>query len=133
MQQRGYKKALSEETLSRNVKETSYAVRGAIPLRGAEIQRAMAAGEKFPFDATYECNIGNPQAVGQSPMTFNREVIAGMMHPELLKTNAISDSAKARVKEVLADLPSPMGAYAGDSRGHARYRKLVAEFITKRD
>jgi hypothetical protein len=32
-----YLKALREETLSNNVKECQYAVRGAIPMRGEEI------------------------------------------------------------------------------------------------
>lgn len=35
-------------------------------------------------------NIGNPQSVGQGTLTFNRQVIAGMMYKDLLKTKVIS-------------------------------------------
>jgi hypothetical protein len=59
-----YEKVLREDTLHSTVIDCQYAVRGAIPLRGAEINKALAAGEKFPFTKTTPCNIGNPQSVG---------------------------------------------------------------------
>jgi alanine transaminase len=65
---------LQYETLSEAVKKAEYAVRGKIPLRGEEIQTAINKGEKFPFSKTTSLNIGNPQAVGQGHITFNREV-----------------------------------------------------------
>ena len=40
-----YHKALRQETLSANVKECQYAVRGAIPQRGEEIKKLLAAGQ----------------------------------------------------------------------------------------
>ena len=85
-----------ETTLSTNVKECQYAVRGAIPLRGAEIQAQLREGhgDLFNFKATTPMNIGNPQAVGQGFITFNREVISSTMYPPLLETNAISEDAK---------------------------------------
>jgi hypothetical protein len=39
-----YHKALTQETLSPNVKECQYAVRGAIPQRGEEIKKLLVAG-----------------------------------------------------------------------------------------
>ena len=57
---RQYRKVLREDTLHANVKDCQYAVRGAIPLRGEEITKQIAAGEKFPFKKTTPCNIGNP-------------------------------------------------------------------------
>jgi alanine transaminase len=56
-----YHKVLTKETLSPNVKECQYAVRGAIPLRGEEIKKMLAAGSNdFDFKKTLPCNIGNP-------------------------------------------------------------------------
>jgi hypothetical protein len=40
---------LREETLSAEVKECQYAVRGAIPLRGEEINTILQSGEKHSF------------------------------------------------------------------------------------
>lgn len=68
-----YLKALRQETLSPNVKECQYAVRGAIPMRGEQIKKEIAKGSTaYKFDKMTPCNIGNPQAVGQGNITFNR-------------------------------------------------------------
>lgn len=58
-----YHKALREETLSSNVKECEYAVRGAIPIRGEAIKKELESnpeGHGYPFDKITPCNIGNP-------------------------------------------------------------------------
>lgn len=91
-QSRGYLKVLRPDTLSANVKECQYAVRGAIPMRGEEIraQLRQGHGDLYPFSKTTPMNIGNPQAVGQGFISFNREVISAMMYPPLAETNAIS-------------------------------------------
>ena len=34
----------------------------------------IASGKKYPFEKTISLNIGNPQAVGQGFISFNREV-----------------------------------------------------------
>ena len=57
---RGYTKALSKDTLSSNVLEAQYAVRGAIPQRGEAINVEIKQGKTFPFPQTTPCNIGNP-------------------------------------------------------------------------
>jgi len=48
------------------------------------------------------CNIGNPQAVGQGHMTYNREVLSALVHPGLLKTDALSADAKDRAGYILS-------------------------------
>jgi hypothetical protein len=59
---RYYQKALRIESLSSNVKECQYAVRGAIPIRGEEIRLELLTGKanKYNFTKTVPCNIGNP-------------------------------------------------------------------------
>ena len=47
---RGYKKVLTQPQISENVKNSEYAVRGKIPLRGEEIQKEINSGStKYPF------------------------------------------------------------------------------------
>ena len=65
---------MTREMLPEHVKNTQYAVRGAVVARSAELQARMDAGEKLPFDKLIPCNIGNPQAVGQKAITFPRQV-----------------------------------------------------------
>jgi alanine transaminase len=93
----------------------------------------MAAGKKFPFKKMTPCNIGNPQAVGQGHMTFNREVLSGALNPDLLKTGALSKDAEERVRLFLSQAGSPMGAYTSNSKGYEFVREAVCKFIEKRD
>lgn len=59
---RTYQKTLRLDTLSNNVKECQYAVRGAIPIRGEEINLELTTGKaaNYNFTKTTPCNIGNP-------------------------------------------------------------------------
>ena len=132
---RTYKRVLDD--VPTKVKEAQYAVRGAIPLRGEEIKNKIRKGGTtgFDFAETTQLNIGNPQAVGQGIITFNREVLAAMMLPDLRKPEctAISDDAKKRADEMQQKCVSPPGAYTGNSKGWTYIRQCVSDFINKRD
>jgi glutamate--glyoxylate aminotransferase len=54
------------ELLNSNMLKTQYAVRGELYLRAEELRRQ---GKEIIFT-----NVGNPQALGQIPLTFNRQV-----------------------------------------------------------
>jgi hypothetical protein len=54
-------------------------------------------------------NIGNPQAVGQGHISFNREVLSGLINPSLLTTTALSHDAKERALKYKKLLDTPMG------------------------
>ncbi len=51
-----------------------YAVRGALVLRAMQHEESLKRGEKRPFSKIYYCNIGNPQQLGQKPVSFFRQV-----------------------------------------------------------
>ena len=64
----------------------------------------------FGFKKTTSLNIGNPQAVGQGNLSFNREVLALMLHPELKNDiTVISEDAKKRARRYWKMLDSPVG------------------------
>jgi alanine transaminase len=90
-------------------------------------------GSEFGFKSTTSLNIGNPQAVGQGHISFNREVISACLNPALLKTDALSNDAKVRAQKYMSLLETPMGAYTSNSKGFGYAREKVAEFISKRD
>ena len=72
------------DTINQNVKDMQYAVRGAIVAKAGEIEADLAANPgKYPFDKIVMCSIGNPQSLGQKPITFYRQVLALCDYPEV--------------------------------------------------
>jgi aspartate/methionine/tyrosine aminotransferase len=117
--------------LSLTVLETQYAVRGPIVARAAELERA---GRRILYG-----NIGNPQALGQKPLSYIRQTLALCEYPALL------DSAMAKgpgspfppdvveaARRVLEGTVHGLGAYS-ESKGVKVIREAVARFIAERD
>ena len=126
--------ALSIDKINPHVRMAEYAVRGRLLARAEEIEAQLRAGEPFPFTRTVKCNIGNPQALGQRPITFARQTLSLIVNPELLDISGqlgypsdVIDRARLFIEAV----PS-VGAYS-DSQGIQLVRQHVAEFITARD
>ena len=129
--------ALSIETINPAVVAAQYAVRGELILRATQLkQQLLKDPAAFPFDKLVECNIGNPQALKQQPLTFNRQVLAIMVMPSLLDrpeiTATFAPDALARAREYLAAIPAGVGAYS-ESQGFGIVRQQVADFIAARD
>ena len=74
---------LTGDSISSHVKKAEYAVRGDIVVRAGEIDKELKAGKKYPFTDLVMCNIGNPQALGQKPVTFYRQVLAICDYPQV--------------------------------------------------
>ena len=62
--------------LGKAVIETQYAVRGAIVAKANELEKQ---GKEIIY-----CNIGNPQSLGQKPMTYVRQLLALCEYPALM-------------------------------------------------
>lgn len=74
---------LTIDTISPHVKKAEYAVRGDIVVRAGQISKELKSGKKFPFEDVVMCNIGNPQSLGQKPITFYRQVLAICDYPQV--------------------------------------------------
>jgi alanine transaminase len=114
-----------------NVIEMEYAVRGPIPQRAAALKKAGRT--------VIPCNIGNPQALGQAPVSFYREVMSLLEAPQRLaaeraRTDAGAPSAYVldRAERMLAGFETGLGAYS-ESAGPRCVREAVARFIDRRD
>lgn len=112
--------------LCKAVKETQYAVRGPIVIRAAELERTGR-------DIIY-CNIGNPQSLGQQPLTWIRQVLALIEYPELLTRakTLFPDDVIDTALLILQKSQHGLGAYS-ESKGLRFIREAVAHFIEKRD
>ncbi|MGA2669531.1 MAG: aminotransferase class I/II-fold pyridoxal phosphate-dependent enzyme, partial [Ignavibacteria bacterium] len=108
--------------------KAEYAVRGPIVDKAQELENQ---GKKIIY-----CNIGNPQALKQKPLTYLRQTLSLLEYPELLNNKEILKSYPRditdRAKKILHDLPSGTGAYT-QSAGIPFVRQAIAEFITRRD
>jgi aspartate/methionine/tyrosine aminotransferase len=119
---------LTRADLNRDLLRAEYAVRGAITLRAQELE---AQGRRIIY-----CNIGNPQAFVQKPLTYLRQILALVEYPALLDDPVLAGRFPADVvkkaRHILATHPHGTGAYT-QSSGIPFIRQAVAEFITRRD
>lgn len=125
---------MREGTIADRLKTYEYAVRGKIAIRAMEIEREMEKGIKQKFDKIVHLNIGNPQDLGQKPISFNREVLACCLHDDPVRNrDFFTKEAVDRADYYLSHLGNrAIGAYT-DSPGIRVIMREVKDFIEKRD
>ena len=78
---------VNAKTINQNVISAEYAVRGPIVIRAGELEEQLEKDpSSVPFDDIVLCNIGNPQSLGQKPITFFRQIMAICDYPDLLES-----------------------------------------------
>ncbi|CAM6087577.1 unnamed protein product [Calypogeia fissa] len=133
-----YVPPITIENVNPKVLNAEYAVRGEIVARSAVLQQELSSKKSsLPFDEIIYLNIGNPQALGQQPITFFREVLALCDHPPLLDRSGTRDlfsgDAIARARRVVDSIPGrATGAYS-HSQGLKSCRDEIASGIAARD
>ncbi len=116
------------QNLNPNLLKAEYAVRGPIVIRAQQLEEQ---GRKIIY-----CNIGNPQALKQKPLSYIRQMLSLLEYPDLLnQPDALRHYPKdivERARMILEKHPPGTGAYS-QSAGIPFIRKAVADFIAKRD
>jgi len=115
------------EDIGRAVRECEYAVRGPIVARAQELERQ---GRRIVY-----CNIGNPQSLGQRPLTWVRQVLAVVEYPELLgkvPAGTFPEDVVETARAIARESKHGLGAYT-ESKGYRFVREAVARFIAERD
>ena len=120
----------SDNSVNPAVLAAEYAVRGPIVQKAQQLERDLASGAKLPFDKVVYCNIGNPHALGQKPVTFFRQVLAALDCQGL--DGAFPSDVVARAQEYKGSIRGGTGAYS-ESKGVYVLREHVAKGITARD
>ncbi|KAI9349973.1 pyridoxal phosphate-dependent transferase [Pilaira anomala] len=121
------------------IKQVEYAVRGKLAIRAEEIRTDLETGKgSYGFNKVVSCNIGNPQQLNQTPITFFRQVASLCDNPDLLKkenreivSQLYPSDALERAQTLLHSIGS-VGAYS-HSQGVPHIRNTVAKFIEERD
>ncbi|RYO90042.1 hypothetical protein DL766_007318 [Monosporascus sp. MC13-8B] len=130
---------LTLDNINPHVVEAKYAVRGELAIK-AEVYRAkLRKGDKdLPFQEVISANIGNPQELGQEPITFFRQVLSILENPKLLEHEDVllnslgyKTDVIARAKWLLSHVGS-VGAYSA-SAGVPAIKESVAKFLEERD
>jgi aspartate/methionine/tyrosine aminotransferase len=118
--------AIQLKDIGKAVIETQYAVRGPIVARAQELERQ---GREIIY-----CNIGNPQALEQKPLTYLRQVLALCQYPDLITRGAdlFPPDVLETAGRVLKGTRFGLGAYS-ESKGVRFIRDAVASFIHERD
>lgn len=125
-------------TINPKVVQCQYAVRGEIVSQAERLQEQLKQNPgSLPFDEILFCNIGNPQSLGQQPITFFREVLALCDHPSILdqpETQGLfSTDSIERAWQILDQIPGrATGAYS-HSQGIKGLRETIAAGIEARD
>lgn len=124
-------RSLRVDTLPQPVLDSEYAVRGEIVIKSYELQKRLDAGEKLPFSKLVPCNIGNPQTVGQNPLTFHRQMLSLIANPLEIESSKYPEDVKQRAREYTKAFPK-FGAYS-HSKGIDHMRQQIAKYIDQRD
>lgn len=126
---------LTIENLNSRIKHVEYAVRGPIPSRALEIESELLSNPRsHPFDQLIYVNIGDPQNLGQLPLTFPRQLLALCAYPPLISqdnSDSFPDDVKQRARYILKNIGS-FGGYS-HSLGFPFVRKNIMKFLDKRD
>eukprot|EP00755_Sulcionema_specki_P003003 Sspe_Gene.27160::Locus_11578_Transcript_1_1_Confidence_1.000_Length_1748::g.27160::m.27160/K00814/GPT, ALT; alanine transaminase len=129
---------LTLEGVNQALVRAEYAVRGEIVTLSHKIEKELKENpSKYPFKEVIACNIGNPQALLQKPVTYNRQVMCLVDNPWLINTGAAKEfkpDIVKRAQDILDGIghANMTGAYT-HSQGYDFVRQHVAEFISKRD
>lgn len=134
-----YQPALHKDRLNANVLDAEYAVRGKLVIMANEFEKQLKQpSHGLPFDAVTYCNIGNPQSVGQPPLSFPRQVMALVTNSDLLREKNLPLTRQMyptdvieRATKLLASAGS-IGAYS-HSKGVEECRNSVVNYIEERD
>ncbi|XP_026734187.1 alanine aminotransferase 1-like isoform X3 [Trichoplusia ni] len=126
-------RSLTEKNINQNIVLMQYAVRGPLVIRTGVIETELQQGAQKPFKRVIRANIGDAHAMGQTPITYIRQVIAMVAHPELIESSNLPKDAKDQARQILCGMSGhSAGAYTM-SCGVELIRKNVAAYIEKRD
>ncbi|XP_065186389.1 alanine aminotransferase 2-like [Sycon ciliatum] len=130
---RSYTPPLSVSSMNRNMLGVQYEVRGVVPQQARRIQAELQNGStEYPFKDIIFANIGDMHAMGQTPITFARQVLSLCMFPDQ-PDGTFPPDVHERAKNILdACSGRSIGSYT-DSAGLALVRQDVCNYLEKRD
>lgn len=134
-------KRLTEDTMSQNVRNMEYAVRGEVVIAADALQQELSTNPKsHSYSKVLYTNVGNPHQVGQESLQWPRQVMAlcnlppsmGIDHPDM--ANIFPSDVLERAREIVhVSLQNQGTGSYSHSQGHLAFRQDIAKFIEQRD
>ncbi|XP_047050155.1 alanine aminotransferase 2-like [Lolium rigidum] len=130
--------SITAETINPRVKTFNYEPCGEIATLAERLQEELKKNPgSRPFEEIIYCNLGNPQALGQRPITFFREVLSLCDNPTLLERDEtrllFSACAIKRARKIIEAMPGRDSGPYTPSQGIKSLRESVADGIAGRD
>eukprot|EP00811_Abedinium_folium_P030642 NODE_4921_length_1830_cov_15.742807.p1 GENE.NODE_4921_length_1830_cov_15.742807~~NODE_4921_length_1830_cov_15.742807.p1 ORF type:complete len:531 (-),score=164.10 NODE_4921_length_1830_cov_15.742807:236-1771(-) len=128
------RRKLAVDNLNPKVVAAEYAVRGKVVVTALELGKKLDLPDRggLPFKRLITCSIGNPQALGQKPITFTRQVLSLVNNYSPTAAARLPPDVVKRAEWVRSACPPGIGAYS-ESKGVPAFRQAVANFIESRD
>ncbi|KAG8198294.1 hypothetical protein JTE90_021548 [Oedothorax gibbosus] len=124
---------LTQETINQNLRNMEFPWPSLVVSRGNEIENDIKLGKKYSFKQVIHAHAGDPQGMGQKPMTFFQKTVSLCIEPSLLQSDNYPSDVKQRAMTILQNCRGQsIGSYS-DSSGMEVVRKQVAKFIQQRD
>ncbi|CAM0951484.1 unnamed protein product [Alopecurus aequalis] len=130
--------SITAETINPRVKAFNYEPCGEIARHAERLQEELNKNPgSRPFQEIIYCNLGNPQALGQRPISFFREVLSLCDNPTLLKRDEarmlFSPCAINRARKIVDAMPGRDSGPYTPCQGIKILRESVADGIAGRD
>ncbi|GIY94848.1 alanine aminotransferase 2 [Caerostris extrusa] len=125
---------LTAETINQNLRHMEFPWPSLVVSRGNEIEKEIRMGKKFPFDEVIHAHAGDPQGMGQKPVTFFfQQIVSLCINPNLLQSNFFPSDVKQRAVTILENCRGNTIGACSDCAGMKLVRQQVARFIQQRD
>ncbi|KAF5744967.1 hypothetical protein HS088_TW07G00548 [Tripterygium wilfordii] len=129
---------ISLDNINPRILKCDYSIRGEIVTLAQSLEKELQAKPgSQPFDEVLYCHIGNPQYLGQQPITFFRQVLALCDYPAILdkrETQVLfSADAIERASKIIDQIPGKTTGIYSDAQGIKGLRDTIAAGIEARD
>lgn len=132
----GSSKVFTLSSIGEHIKSADYSIRGEVVKKAQKISEELCKSKNYPFKSLTACNIGNPQYLGQKPLTWVRQGLSLVVNPELFDCPGLISQYPSdiieRSKYLLNYIQGGIGAYS-DSAGYHVVRESIAKYIEQRD
>ncbi|KAF8791160.1 alanine aminotransferase 1-like isoform X1 [Argiope bruennichi] len=124
---------LNKENINQNLRNMEFPWPSLVVSRGNEIEKDLRTGKKYPFKEVIHAHAGDPQGMGQKPITFFQQIVSLCVNPDLLQSDFFPSDVKQRAITILENCRGKsIGSYS-DCCGMKIVRQQVARFIQQRD
>ncbi|GFT05171.1 alanine aminotransferase 1 [Nephila pilipes] len=124
---------LNADNINQNLRHMEFPWPSLVVSRGNEIEKEIKMGRKYPFKEVIHAHAGDPQGMGQKPVTFFQQIVSLCINPSLLQSEFFPSDVKERAMAILENCRgNSIGSYT-DCTGMKLVRQQVAKFIQSRD